>query len=278
MFELPPLRPAIMGILNVTPDSFSDGGDHLDALAAIDAGKKMMDLGADLIDVGGESTRPGAQPVPASEQIKRIEPVIEALVDVHIPVSIDTRSPEVAEAALKMGASVVNDVSGMESPIMRKLCASWDCPVCVMHMQGTPETMQANPTYGDVVTEIRDFLKERADLCLASGIHRERIWLDPGIGFGKTYEHNLQLLANLDRLVDLGYPVLVGASRKGFLKQLIAEKLNYQLEPKERLVPGLSVGIVAQLAGARIIRTHDVVFARQAAETIAELNRYKKTD
>lgn len=245
-----------MGILNVTPDSFSDGGVHFSFQDAVDAAERMVEEGADIIDVGGESTRPGSEGVALDEELRRTIPVVEALAAKGIAVSIDTLKPVVAARALEVGASVVNDVSGLRDPLMMELVKESGCTVCIMHMQGEPRTMQQNPTYGDVVTEVRDYLVGQA-----SALEKERVWLDPGIGFGKTVEHNLALLNGLDVLVETGYPVLIGVSRKSFLGKLLGG-----LPADERLEGTLAAQVVAQMKGAKIIRAHDVKEARRAIE------------
>jgi len=267
-FQLPPHRPALMGILNTTPDSFSDGGLYANAQAAVDAGLRMVEEGADLIDVGGESTRPGAQPVSLEEELARTIPVIEALASRGVTVSIDTFKPEVARQALASGAEVVNDITALSSPEMARVCADSRCIVCLMHMQGEPRTMQANPAYSDVVREVREFLVNSATQAEAAGVSRDRIWIDPGIGFGKTLQHNLTLLAHLDRLVETGYPVLAGVSRKSFIGRLAADGKS-ALPTEERLPGTLAAQVLAQAKGARIIRAHDVKEARQAIEVAA---------
>lgn len=269
-FDIPSKRPALMGILNITPDSFSDGGVHLEASTAIDAGKRMADEGADLLDVGGESTRPGAEPVSVEDELKRVIPVVEGLVKAGLAVSIDTSKASVARVALQAGASVVNDVTAFRDPDMTGVCADAKCTICLMHMQGEPRTMQENPRYENVVTEVRDFLVQRAQSITGDGFPSEHIWLDPGIGFGKTVDHNLSLLKNLEALVATGYPVLVGVSRKSFIGRLLGG-----LPVEERLEGTLAAQVVAQLKGARIIRAHDVKEARRAldiAQAIADAN------
>lgn len=254
-----------MGILNVTPDSFSDGGLHYVALSAIDAAKKMVDEGADIIDVGGESTRPGSEGVSLEEELRRVLPVVEALCRANIPVSIDTAKAAVAREALGCGVQIVNDITAFSDPEMAGVCRAADCTVCLMHMQGTPRTMQIEPRYDDVVEEVRGFLVDRA---VSSGLPGEKIWIDPGIGFGKTVHHNLLLLRNLDRLVDTGYPVLIGTSRKSFIGRLLG-KDGQVLPAEDRLEGTLGTQIWAQMQGARIIRAHDVLAARRAIDMIA---------
>lgn len=266
MFVLPEGRPALMGILNVTPDSFSDGGQFSSAEAAVARGLAMVDEGADLVDVGGESTRPGAAPVKPSEEQDRVLPIVSVLASRGVPVSIDTRNPSTARLALEAGAVVVNDVSGLRSPEMRQVCAEFGCTVCIMHMQGDPTTMQQEPAYEDVVQEVRSYLVEQAANAQTCGIMRENIWIDPGIGFGKTLDHNLALLRSLSSLVELGYPVLIGVSRKGFIGKLLGG-----LPVEERLEGTLALQVAAQLAGGRVIRAHDVKASRRAMDVVAAL-------
>ena len=246
-----------MGIVNTTPDSFSDGGDHLDPAVAIDAAHRMLADGADIIDVGGESTRPRAEPVEAVEEIRRIEPVISALAEEGVVVSVDTSKADVATAALGAGASIVNDVTGLIDPDMRSACARFGAGVVIMHMQGTPATMQDEPTYDDVVTDVGRFLAAQSRAAIESGIPIESIAIDPGIGFGKTLAHNLELLRRLDAFTHLGYPVLVGTSRKGFLGMLL-EPFRGPTDPKDR--DGATAATMALVVerGASILRVHDV--------------------
>jgi dihydropteroate synthase len=255
-----------MGVLNVTPDSFSDGGRYLAVDAAIGAGLQMMADGADLIDVGGESTRPGAEPVPADEELDRIYPVVTGLVRANVPVSIDTMKASVAHAAVEAGAVVVNDISAMGDPEMLDVIKQSDVSVCLMHMQGAPQTMQNAPRYGDVVSEVVHFLTLAAKRLELSGVSSERIWIDPGIGFGKTDSHNLELLGNLYRLVATKHPVLIGISRKGFLGRVLGG-----VPQLERLPAALALQSLAQEAGVRVIRTHEVVETRRAIEAVAAL-------
>jgi len=253
MFNLPPDRPAIMGVLNVTPDSFSDGGRFFEQEEALKQGLAMAEAGADIIDVGGESTRPGATAVDAVEELGRVIGVVQALVAAGVPVSIDTSKASVARACLAAGAVVVNDVTALSDPDMANTCAIAECSVCLMHMQGNPRTMQDAPVYEDVVVEVREHLLERARRAEVAGISPDRIWLDPGIGFGKTVEHNLTLLRHLKWLVEAGYPVMVGVSRKSFIGKVLGD-----LPAEERLEGTLAAQTLAQAAGARVIRTHDV--------------------
>lgn len=238
-----------MGVVNVTPDSFSDGGRWLDAEAAIAHGIELFAEGADVVDVGGESTRPGAEPVPEAEELRRTIPVVEALAG-HGRVSIDTRHSAVAEAAVAAGATLVNDVSA--SPELWRVAAAAGPSVgyCAMHMSGEPRTMQADPTYGDVVGEVTAFLVERATAARAAGV--SEVWIDPGIGFGKTGDHNLSLLKHLGVLVETGFPVVVGTSRKRFLQRIIGADAGDVLEGS------LATAVAAMAAGAGMVRVHDV--------------------
>lgn len=248
------LRPRVMGIVNVTPDSFSDGGRTADA--AVAHARRLLADGADMIDVGGESTRPGAAPVPADEEIARVVPVIRAIrAESPLPISIDTMKPEVARAAVAAGASMWNDVTALRyAPDSLVVAAALGCQVVLMHMQGDPQTMQAEPAYDDVVAEVTDFLAERAAAAMAAGVARERIWLDPGIGFGKhMLRHNLPLIAGLDRLCALGFPVLLGVSRKRFIGAL-----DREAPPDQRLGGSIAAALAGVAAGAKAVRVHDV--------------------
>ncbi len=263
-------RPLVMGILNVTPDSFSDGGSYFDPKRAVAHADDMVDAGADIIDVGPESTRPGADPVAAQEQISRAIPVIERIREAHpsLAISLDTRLLDVARAGLDAGADIINDVSALrDAPEIAPLAAERGAGLILMHMQGTPATMQAAPHYEDVLAEVSAFLESRAEIAEAAGVPRQHIILDPGIGFGKTVEHNLTLLSNLGHLVLLGYPILLGASRKRFLARLAAGGE----EPDQRL--GSSLACVAQAAccGVKIVRVHDVRATRQLIDTLAAI-------
>jgi len=261
-------RPQVMGILNITPDSFSDGGVFFAPEAALGHAREMVAEGAAIIDVGGESTRPGAAPVPLQEELRRVIPVIEALCDtLPVPVSIDTRHPAVMQAAVAAGAGLINDVNALQAPGALEMAVSLGVPVCLMHMQGMPESMQDNPEYGDVVAEVRQFLDDRARVCLAAGMVRERILLDPGFGFGKTTRHNLLLLQQLDGLVAGGYPVLVGLSRKSLIGNVLG------LSVDERLYPGLALAVLAVWQGAAIVRTHDVRATREAVAMCHAVSR-----
>lgn len=246
--------PLLMGILNVTPDSFSDGGDFLDAAKAIAHGLEMAGQGAAMIDVGAQSTRPGAQAVPADEQIRRAVPVIKKLAaQIRIPISIDANDPEVAAAAVEAGASILNDITALADERMARLAVEKQLPVILMHMQGTPQTMQKQPQYENVTAEVMTFLKERGRFAESMGIPRERIIVDPGIGFGKTAEHNLQLLRDLKQFGQLGYRVLAGVSRKRFIGQITGRQ-----EPKERIWGTAAAVAMSVAGGADILRVHDV--------------------
>jgi dihydropteroate synthase len=244
----------VMGILNVTPDSFSDGGQFADVDKAVAHGVEMVRQGAAIIDIGPESTRPGSEPVSAEDQIDRAIPVIQQLApQIDIPISIDARIPEVARAAIEAGAAIINDITALEDEAMVALVAEEEVPIILMHKQGTPLTMQADPCYTDVVAEVSQYLMERAKKAEDAGIPKERIILDPGIGFGKTTEHNLQLLNHLDRLCGLGYRMLVGASRKRFIGQITEKEM-----PADRIFGTAATTAVAVIKGASIIRVHDV--------------------
>jgi len=244
----------VMGVLNVTPDSFSDTGLYFDADRAIKHGLKMAADGAAIIDVGAESTRPGSQAVPAKEQIKRAIPVIEALVrKTDVPVSIDTYDYEVAKAAVEAGAAMINDITALGDERMGTLAAKYGVPVVLMHIQGTPATMQNEPKYDDVVGEVRAFLLDRAKKAEKAGIPKERIFIDPGFGFGKTAEHNLLLLKNIGRFVDSGYRVLVGTSRKAFIGRITGKE-----NPAERIFGTAATVALCAAAGVSIVRVHDV--------------------
>jgi dihydropteroate synthase len=244
----------VMGIVNVTPDSFSDGGLFLEAEAAIERGLLLADEGAGILDVGGESTRPGAEPVPADVELERVLPVVEGLARAGHRVSIDTTKLEVAEAALRAGATIVNDVSAFRfSPGLAALVADAGASCVLMHMLGEPRTMQADPRYGDVVSEVKSFLEERLAFATAEGVAEELVWLDPGIGFGKTVEHNLELLRRLDEIVAIGRPVVVGTSRKSFLGKLAGGR-----DEGERLPGTIATNVIALERGASVFRVHDV--------------------
>lgn len=265
-------RTLVMGIVNATPDSFYDGGRHATADAAIAHGERLLDMGADILDVGGESTRPGAKPVPADEELARALPVVEALVEAveaagtagrPAAVSVDTRKADVARACLDAGAHVVNDVSALGDPAMAGLVADAGCGLVLMHMQGTPETMQDDPTYDDVMGEIAAHLADRRDRAVDAGVPAEAIALDPGFGFGKTPAHNVEVLARLPELAALGHPVLVGPSRKSFLGRITGEDA-----PEARLASTLGAVAACALRGAHVVRVHDVAEARDALAVV----------
>ncbi|HSK83212.1 MAG TPA: dihydropteroate synthase [Rubrobacter sp.] len=266
--------PAVVGILNITPDSFSDGGEFLDPGAAAEHAATMLDEGADILDVGGESTRPGSDPVSQEEEIQRVIPVLERILSVRpeAVISVDTYRSGTATAALEAGASLVNDVTALRGdPRIASVIQEAACPVILMHMQGEPKTMQKEPHYEDVVREVRDFLAERAEYAVAAGIRPENVILDPGIGFGKNLDHNLDLLRNLDAIVDLGFPVLIGASRKSFM-----EKITGVQEARDRVSGTVATTVLAYERGATFFRVHDVRANREAlavAEAVLHTSR-----
>jgi len=250
-----------MGVVNVTPDSFSDGGDFFSVGAAVERALAMQAEGAAIIDIGGESTRPGAAPVSAEDEIRRVVPVIEALqARLTVPISIDTQKPEVMRAAVAAGAGFINDVNALRAPGALEAAVGCEVPVCLMHMQGEPRTMQADPHYDDVVGEVSGFLQQRAAACEQAGIAREHILLDPGFGFGKTLQHNLQLLARLETISALGFPLLVGLSRKSMIGKLLG------LDVGERLAASIALAVLAVERGAALVRAHDVAPTWQALQ------------
>jgi dihydropteroate synthase len=254
----------VMGVVNVTPDSFSDGGEFLDAAVAIEHGTRLAADGAHILDIGGESTRPGAQPVDADEELRRVLPVIEGLAGGDARISIDTTKVEVARRAIEAGASIVNDVSAFRfEPELAGLVAEAGVDCCLMHMLGEPRTMQDDPRYDDVVADVKAFLEERVAFATAAGVREERIWLDPGIGFGKMLEHNLELIRRLDEIVALGRPVVVGTSRKSFLGKLTGKA------EKERLPGTIATNVLALERGARVFRVHDVAEVADALAVAA---------
>ena len=262
--------PVLMGVLNVTPDSFSDGGEFLGAEPAVSHAEKMFDEGAQVIDVGGESTRPGSDPVSPEEELRRVLPVIQGILSARPDsiVSIDTYRSSIAEAALDAGARAVNDVTALGDPRMAGLMAERGCPIILMHMLGEPKSMQQDPRYEDVVREVRDFLAERAERAIRAGVELENIILDPGIGFGKALEHNLKLLKRLDSLVELGFPVLVGVSRKSFLGKITGCE-----DPKSRLFGTMAANVLAYERGASLFRVHDVRANKEALAVAAAIRR-----
>jgi dihydropteroate synthase len=262
--------PVLMGVLNVTPDSFSDGGEFLGAEPAVLHAEKMFDEGAQVIDVGGESTRPGSEPVSPEEELRRVLPVIQGILSAcpDSIVSIDTYRFSIAEAALDAGARAVNDVTALGDPRMAGLMAERGCPIILMHMLGEPKSMQQDPRYEDVVREVRGFLAERVERAIRAGVEPENIILDPGIGFGKTMEHNLKLLKRLDSLVELGFPVLVGVSRKSFLGKITCSE-----DPKSRLFGTMAANVLAYERGASLFRVHDVRANKEALAVAAAIRR-----
>jgi dihydropteroate synthase len=243
----------VMGVLNVTPDSFSDGGQYPDTERAVSRALEMVEQGARMLDIGGESTRPGASPVSATDEIARVVPVVEEICrQTDVPVSVDTSKPEVMAAALASGAAMINDVRGLESEGALEAVAATDAAVCIMHMQGEPRTMQSDPVYSDVVADIRAYLLARAAVCEAAGIDSSRIVIDPGFGFGKRLSHNIAIMKQLSDLADAGYPLLIGISRKSMIGKLLDREVD------QRLAGGLALTAVARQSGARIFRTHDV--------------------
>jgi dihydropteroate synthase len=252
------MKPKLMGVVNVTPDSFSDGGRYLDAGAAVAHGEKLVRDGADILDIGGESTRPGAEPVEWEEEMDRVEPVVAGLAG-RVTLSVDTSKAAVAIAAIEAGASIVNDVTALRGDLeMGPVCAEHGVEVVLMHMPGNPRTMQDDPRYEDVVGEVKAFLAERMEFALMMGIAEERIWLDPGIGFGKTLEHNLELLRRLGELRELGPPLVIGTSRKSFIGRIDGSEVG------DRLGGTIASSVLAAAEGADVLRVHDVAETVQA--------------
>lgn len=267
--------PRVMGILNVTPDSFSDGGKFVTVDHAVGRARTMVAEGAAIIDVGGESTRPGAEPVSVQDELVRILPVIEALVaDIDVPVSVDTTKPAVMRAAVRAGASIINDINALRAPEALQVAAETGAAICLMHMQGEPRTMQAHPVYSDVVGEVRDFLGQRVKAALDSGVPAECLMIDPGFGFGKTLEHNMALLAELERFAEDGWPLVVGVSRKSMIGQLLGGV------PVEGRVQGsVAAAVIATMKGARVLRVHDVkptVEALRVAAAVIEAGEFHR--
>jgi dihydropteroate synthase len=260
-------RTHVMGVINVTPDSFSDGGKFLDTQSAVDQGLRLEQEGADIVDIGGESTRPGSEPLPIEEELRRVVPVIGELSQkIKIPISIDTYKAGVAKRALEAGAEIINDISGLRfDPPMVGVAKESGCPVILMHIQGTPKNMQENPVYQQVVREVRDYFQERVNFATSSGMDESRLILDPGIGFGKSFEHNLSLLNGLSVFKTLGRPLLVGVSRKSFLGKILA------LPVTERLEGSLAALAYSIWQGANIVRVHDVKESVRAARVIDRL-------
>lgn len=265
-------HPIVMGIVNVTPDSFSDGGKFLDKSKAIDHANQLVEEGAAILDIGGESTRPGAAEVSVDEELRRVVPVIEALTSggVKAILSVDTSKPQVMREAAAAGAGLINDVRALATPGALQTAAETPCAVCLMHMQGDPRTMQSAPTYGDVVTEVKAFLLERAENCRRAGIPADRIALDPGFGFGKTLEHNAALLRNLDTYEGTGYPLLVGLSRKSMLQKILGRPVG------ERLYGSLALAVMAAMKGAHIVRAHDVAATVDVLKTVTAMQLHSR--
>jgi dihydropteroate synthase len=261
-------QPLVMGVVNVTPDSFSDGGEFLDPRRAIDHAAELVRDGADILDIGGESTRPGADAVAVAEELERVIPVLEGLVGVGVPISVDSSKAPVAKAALDAGAAWVNDVTALRGdPDLAALCAERRCEVVLMHMLGDPRTMQDDPRYDDVVDDVKAFLSERIEAAVAAGIAEERIWVDPGIGFGKTVEHNLELLRRLGEFHDLGRPLLLGASRKSFIGKITGREVG------DRIGGTIATTVAGATQGAAAIRVHDVRATRDALVTVRAITQ-----
>jgi dihydropteroate synthase len=259
-------RPLVAGVVNVTPDSFSDGGHYLEPSAAIAHAQRLADEGADLIDVGAESSRPGAESVSAEQELSRLMPVLEGLRAFPIPISVDTTKPEVMRAVIGAGAAMINDIGALRSPGALETVATTDAAVCLMHMRGEPRTMQLEPRYGDVVAEVRAFLAGRVAAAEARGIARERIVIDPGFGFGKTVAHNFELLRNLHRLAEMDLPVMAGWSRKSTLGAITGRGAD------ERLAASIAAALLAVQHGATIVRVHDVAATRDALAVLAAMD------
>lgn len=264
-YRLSLARPLIMGIVNVTPDSFSDGGKYHDASRAIEHGRQLIADGADILDIGGESSRPGAAPVTEEMELRRVLPVIEALSASDVPLSIDTVKPGVMRRAVLAGAVIINDIAALQAPGALDAAAAGNAAVVLMHMQGTPASMQQAPHYADVVSEVKSFLATRVAAAIAAGIDRKRIAIDPGFGFGKTLEHNLALLRHLDVFAELGCPLLVGLSRKSMFKGFSTRGMD------QRVPASIAAALLATQRGARILRVHDVAATRDALAVLAAL-------
>ncbi|HUO44803.1 MAG TPA: dihydropteroate synthase [Burkholderiales bacterium] len=269
-FRLPLERPLIMGVVNVTPDSFSDGGRFADPHAAADHARRLLDEGADIVDIGGESTRPGSQSVTLDQERRRVLPVLEKLAGVPAPLSVDTQKPELMREAIAAGAAMINDINALQAAGALETVAASDAAVCLMHKQGTPADMQAAPHYADVVTEVAGFLDGRVRAARGAGIAAERIAIDPGFGFGKTLAHNLELLRGLDHLQTIGTTLLVGVSRKSMLGAITGRDVG------ERLSASIAAALIAVEKGARIVRAHDVAATRDALAVWTAVNDVKK--
>ena len=267
-FHLNLNRPHVMGIVNVTPDSFSDGGKFANTNLAIEHALSLIEQGADILDIGGESTRPNAAPVSLQEELDRVIPVIEGLVkQINIPLSIDTYTPQVMHAAIAAGASIVNDVRALQESGAVQVVAASNAGVCLMHMQGTPQTMQINPQYNDVVAEVKAFLQQRLEVCVEAGIVKNRILLDPGFGFGKTRAHNISLIQHLASFASLGQPLLVGLSRKSVLGQVTGNDVD------ARLYASVAASVISAMVGAKILRVHDVKATVEALKVVTAIQQ-----
>lgn len=267
-FQLNLYRPHVMGIVNVTPDSFSDGGKFSKANLALEHALSLIEQGADILDIGGESTRPSAVPVSLQEELDRVIPVIEGLVNqINIPISIDTYKPQVMQAAIAAGASIVNDVRALQESGAIDMVAASNVGVCLMHMQGTPQTMQINPQYNDVVAEVKAFLQQRLVACEEAGIVKNRILLDPGFGFGKTRAHNITLIQHLAKFASLGQPLLVGLSRKSVLGQVTGNDVD------ARLYSSIAASVISAMVGAKILRVHDVKATVEALKVVTSIQQ-----
>jgi dihydropteroate synthase len=261
-------RPHVMGIINVTPDSFSDGGQFVSINLAVEQALKLIAEGADILDVGGESTRPGAHPVSLNEELNRVIPVIEALSSVStVPISIDTYKPEVMRLAIAAGADIVNDIRALQEPDALDIVANSKAGVCLMHMQGLPQTMQLAPQYDDVVSEVKQFLIDRMNVAISHGIAKNRILLDPGFGFGKTRAHNISLIQQLNKLIDIGQPLLVGLSRKSVLGSITGG------DESQRLYASIAASVISAMSGAKIIRVHDVKATVDALKVVTAIQQ-----
>lgn len=258
-----------MGVVNVTPDSFSDGGLYQSARQAITHAMNLIDEGADILDIGGESTRPGSQPVSIDEELDRVIPVLEALVNTHIPVSIDTSKPEVMRHAIEAGAFMINDVNALRSPgALEAVAQNNHVKICLMHMQGAPRNMQENPQYKNIVSEVKDFLQQRIYAAESAGISQDRLVIDPGFGFGKTLQHNLELLNQLDEFTTLGVPVLAGLSRKSMLGTITGNNVHH------RIHESIAAALLAVVKGAKIVRVHDVKASKEALAIYNAMKHY----
>ena len=256
-------RPLVMGILNITPDSFSDGGKYLDVNEALKHTEKMIEEGVDIIDIGGESSRPGSDPVSADEELKRIAPIIEGIKKISdIAISVDTYKPEVMKEVIDMDVAMINDIHALQKPSAIDMIKKSNVGICLMHMQGNPKTMQLNPTYKNVVSEVKSFLEERANLLMNEGIDKSRVILDPGFGFGKTFEHNIELLQNIESFQSLNLPILVGLSRKSFIRKILNG------DHDDHLSGSISAAVLSAVKGAKILRVHDVKETQSALKII----------